>query len=74
MFSSSQILDALAKGLEENEGSFTMYYDAERDWTVSIIFGREAEDSPMAGGAAFGLGSSAYDAMAEALTEAGWLK
>lgn len=44
---------------------------AGRSWTVAIEFGREAPDSPMVGGAAYGVASDLREAVEQALSEAG---
>lgn len=41
-------------------------------WRVGLVFGQEADDSPMAGGAAYGSGPSLQQALRAALDEAGW--
>lgn len=38
-------------------------------WTAAVVTGREAADSPMAGGAAYGMGPTPHDALAEALAD-----
>jgi hypothetical protein len=42
-----------------------------RDWVVGIEMGREAPDSDMVGGAAYGVAGKLTDALEQALSEAG---
>jgi hypothetical protein len=41
-------------------------------WTVAIEWGREAPDSPMVGAASYGMGATAGEALAAAVSDAGW--
>lgn len=41
-------------------------------WSVALVWGREAKDSPMAGAAAYGLGDTLAEALDVALKEAGY--
>lgn len=57
-------MDALQKIVEhmqkvEAGGALTLVLDEAGDWSASYVFGQEAEDSPMAGGAAYGYGPTA---------------
>lgn len=60
--SAQVLLDTLG----EQGGSLAINGEDDGEWIVAIEFGREADDSPMAGGAAYGAGST----MAEALDSA----
>jgi hypothetical protein len=42
--------------------SYSPELTSDDKWTAAVHFGREAEDSPMAEGAAYGVGATAYDA------------
>lgn len=41
-------------------------------WVAMAEFGQEAEDSPMVGGASYGMGPSANEAVSTVLTETRW--
>lgn len=58
--------------LAEQEGVMTLAYVPRHGWTVSLVFGREAPDSPMAGGAAYGTGDTLMAALQKAVDETGW--
>lgn len=56
----------LATLVKSGGGSFGISFDPGKvgtEWSVMAMFGREAEDSPMAGGALHGIGESAIDAL-----------
>lgn len=54
--STALIMERLAKHVEQAGGGvFGMALRENGKWVVSAEFGREAPDSPMAGGAAYGL-------------------
>jgi hypothetical protein len=56
-FSTAQIMERLAKHVEgAGGGVFGMALKESGEWVVSAEFGREAPDSPMVGGAAYGHG------------------
>jgi hypothetical protein len=57
---------------KQEEGSIGLGFNAE-GWHVSVVFGREAEDSPMAGGAAHGSGTL-EEALRSAAEECGLVK
>lgn len=63
-----------ARGLLIDEGGqLVVSYDeslgdGSQPWTVSLVVGREAPDSDMAGGAAYGIGAVLPVAMEQALT------
>lgn len=66
---------ALNKLVDEDEGHLTISKRAEQDikdghqYLTAMEFGREAEDSPMAGGALYGTGSTMYEALAGLFAE-----
>lgn len=68
------LLDRLEQGLHREGGQLvvTASPDRRREWTVGLTFGEEAQDSPMAGGAAYGMADNLQDALRAALDEAGW--
>lgn len=41
-------------------------------WAVAVVFGRESADSPMAGGASYGMSKSADSAVQHILDETRW--
>lgn len=49
--------------------AISIVHDDAGDWSVAVQFGREAEDSPMAGGALYGYGATAEAAVQEALDD-----
>lgn len=57
----TQLLGML-KTLENQEGVLAINH-RNGEWTVLMEFGREAEDSPMAGGALYGVGPSLREAL-----------
>lgn len=69
-------MDELIKFLEkQGSGRFAVSFLPDQDsgmpWTVMAEFGREAEDSNMAGGAAYGVGNSFEEAFAQLKNEIG---
>lgn len=61
----------VAEHLAVEEGSFALVcHDGQ--WTASIEWGCEADDSPMVGAAAYGIGATAREAIENAVDEAGW--
>jgi hypothetical protein len=64
-------INSLVVGLSRETGNFLLAFNGV-DWVAGIEFGREAVDSPMAGGAAYGLGATAEEAISSALAETGW--
>lgn len=46
--------------------------EGKEPWSVGLIWGREAPDSPMAAAAAFGMGNTLGEALAEAAADCGW--
>lgn len=69
-----ELLERLVEFIEKQEsGSIALGYSDERDgkeWLSSVIFGRERPGSPMAGGAAHGVGTIA-EAVEQAARECG---
>lgn len=68
--SSSEMMEAITEFLEKYGGSITMAYEAPQ-WIVALVWGREAPDSPMAAGTAYGTDETAAAAVEMALREAG---
>lgn len=64
-------ISAIADKLAVEEGVFALSIHRGM-WTVAIEWGKEAEDSPMCAAAAYGVGATAEEAVAAALTDAGW--
>jgi len=62
----------VAAELAEREGMFTLAFHGSQ-WTAGIEWGKEVEDSPMVGAAAYGVGSTAQEAVLTALQDAGWV-
>lgn len=58
---------------DAGEGVFAISYMGEKKkgWSVMAEFGREAEDSPMVGGAAYGMGSTLREALEPAGVDCG---
>jgi hypothetical protein len=56
-------------GKEQGEFSLTVALDSHGDYSSALIFGREASDSPMAGGASYGYGASIPEALAQIIDE-----
>lgn len=52
-----------------DEGAVAVRKDEIGEWYVAMEFGREAEDSPMVGGAAYGHGTTLEAALNEALKD-----
>ncbi len=68
----SGLIQAAARYLaKQGEGTMLLSLDEKGEWSCALTFGREAPDSPMAGGAAYGFGPTVDDALVEALTECG---
>lgn len=61
-------LERLVTLIRDQGGTFTV---ANRDgeWLIGCEFGREAEDSPMAGGALYGIGRTFEEAAASAVAD-----
>lgn len=72
--SSSEMLEAISTTLAEDGGAFALTYSTQREadgpWLAAIEWGREDEESDMAGAAAYGMGSSAAQAIEMMLMEA----
>lgn len=68
-----QYLSALQKNLADQGGACTVSFDAQ-EWLCALVFGREAPDSDMAGGAAYGTGETLSEALRAALDQTGWLE
>lgn len=63
-------LEAIAKFCAANEGTFALGHGQKGEWSAMLNFGREAPDSPMAGGSALGSGKSAEEAIDGVIAEA----
>lgn len=62
----------VARVLEKEGGRLAIAYDHHRaEWVVGLEFGQEADDSDMAGGAAYGTGDTYSEAMAQAAGDLG---
>jgi hypothetical protein len=57
--------------VEEEGGRLMISKMDDGSWVVGMEWGREAEDSDMAGAAAYGLQPNLYDALDQALGEVG---
>lgn len=66
----SAVLTALEKFLALQDGRLIVMRDEHR-WTACIMFGAEADDSPMAGGEAWGIEDTMLGALRAALAQAG---
>jgi hypothetical protein len=58
-------------GKTQREFSLTVALDANGDYSSAFIFGREAEDSPMASGASYGYGGSVPECLKQMIEECG---
>lgn len=71
-------MGGVEKGLTSEGGRVVLSHDPDRhedeSWVVGIEFGKEAPDSPMAGGAAYGTGGTMLEALQQAVDETGWLR
>lgn len=68
-------LAAVAKGLADEEGHLHIgKRTGTNEWVVGMEWGKEAEDSPMAGAAAYGMGETLVDALGGMLDDTGWLR
>lgn len=72
--SPSQVIPGKLVDFLEREGgalavNFNPDISSEDKWTAALHFGREAEDSPMAAGAAYGIGPTFFDAFGAMLRE-----
>lgn len=52
-------------------GSLVVAESRDGEWVSAMQFGREAEDSPTAAGAAYGMGSNAAEALNQVVTDSG---
>jgi hypothetical protein len=52
-----------------HEGTFALGVGQKGGWSAMLNFGREAPDSPMAGGSAIGTGATAAEAVAAVVEE-----
>lgn len=66
-------MGGVEKGLTREGGRLYVSHDLDT-WVVGIEFGKEAPDSDMAGGAAYGRGETMIEALRQAVDETGWLR
>lgn len=66
----SELIKRLTSHLDKTKGAVVVSRD-KRGYAAASEWGQEAPDSPMAGGAAYGMGDSPAQALGEMLTEAG---
>ena len=64
-------IKVIAERLATEEGTFALSFH-KGQWSVAIEWGQGAEDSPMVAAAAYGLGTTAREAIEAAVREAGW--
>lgn len=70
--STARIMEALAGHVESaGEGIVAFAYRPGKGWVVQTEFGKEAEDSPMVGGAAYGTGEHLREALLPAARDCG---
>ena len=50
-------------GKEQGTFHLSIVFDEAGDWSTAFVFGREASDSPMAGGASYGYGKNLIEAL-----------
>lgn len=72
--SAGQMVEIILRNLMEQGGRLVITVDHDRGDPVVVgcEFGQEAEDSPMAGGASYGIGETPEQALATVLGETGW--
>jgi hypothetical protein len=72
------LIDTALRGLRDQQrGRLMMAYALKEDgdrWVAGMEFGSEGEGSEMYGGAAYGTGSTAREALTSALQDAGWVQ
>lgn len=54
------------------EGSFQISLSPTGEWVTAAVYGREAEDSPMAGAASYGVANDPWTAVRQVLDETRW--
>lgn len=65
-------IEHLLSVVEKNEGALAVSFTKDT-WSVACEFGREAEDSPMVGGAAYGMSDVSWaEATEQAASQCGW--
>jgi hypothetical protein len=70
-----KIVHLIKNLVDQGGGQLTIAYDPELEptpWVVGSTFGREAEDSPMAGGAVYGAAADLGEALDQALADLGF--
>ena len=70
-----EYLKKLVKYLDEQDGGGALVIQRTEDdavpWMVSFEFGKEAEDSDMVGGAAYGAADTAEEALKQVVSQCG---
>lgn len=64
-------IEHLLDVVQRNEGALVLSFGGVM-WAVAAEFGRETEDSPVVGGAAYGMGGTWADALEQAASQCGW--
>jgi hypothetical protein len=65
-------LARIAEFVQKEGGSIAMNFDPKtEEWNISVVFGSEAADSPMAGGAAHGVSNDLEQALGQVTEECG---
>lgn len=67
-------ISVIIDGLRREGGGLSLSSKVSRDWMVMMVFGTEAPDSPMAGGATHGVGETAEAALQMAVGQTGWAR
>jgi hypothetical protein len=67
-----EAMDHISENLQEQEGRFIVSF-FDNSWVCAIEWGKEAPDSDIFGGAAYGTGSSMQEAIDQALNQTGWI-
>lgn len=73
MRTADEVMGAINHGLNSTDGAITIAH-TEKGWLCGIEWDREADDSPMVGAAAYGMGETMGEAVEQALEEAQWFK
>lgn len=71
----SEAMTSLTTLLEQDGGRFALSFNPagteDTKWLAALEWGREDDDSPMAGAAAYQFGTNAYEALNAVLDESG---
>lgn len=65
------LLERLKGHLDKTGGAIVVSRSKQGDYIAGSEWGQEADDSPMAGGASYGMGATPMKALHDMLTEAG---